>query len=289
MNWITGVVGKGSAFYDLVRFPHTVFALPFAFLGATLAAGGWPGFRETFWILVAMVGARSAAMTFNRIVDLRFDRQNPRTASRPLPRGAITVSTAIGFLIGSCLLFFLAAAMLNRLTLYLASPALGVLLLYSYSKRFTTWTHLLLGFSLAGAPIGGWIAVRGTIGPVPILLGGAVMLWVAGFDIIYSCQDIQFDRQAGLHSLPCRWGVAKALRFAAALHTGMLAMLLALIPLAGLGGFWLGGVVLTAGLLAYEYLLVWPDDLSRVQRAFFTVNAWISFLLLISVLIDLRY
>lgn len=289
MKVVSRVTGYGSAFFELVRFPHTVFALPFAFLGATLAAGGWPGVWETAWILVAMIGARNAAMTFNRIADLRFDLQNPRTADRPLPTGKLTVRAAWGFLVGSCLLFLLACALLNQLALYLALPALAILLLYSYSKRFTTWTHLFLGVALSCAPIGGWIAVRGSVEAAPLLLGGAVLLWVAGFDIIYSCQDIHFDRKVGLHSLPSRWGAGKALGLSAGLHAGMLFFLLALIPLAGLGGFWLGGVLLAGALLAYEHLLVRPDDLSRVQRAFFTVNVWISFLLLISVLIDLRY
>ncbi|MBI4160934.1 MAG: UbiA family prenyltransferase [Acidobacteria bacterium] len=284
-----GTLRRVRALYDLVHFPHTAFALPFAFLGAALAAGEWPSGRQTLWILAAMAGARSAAMAFNRIADLRFDRDNPRTAARPLPSGRLSLAAAWIFLAASAALFAASAAMLNRLALVLSPVALAVLFLYSYAKRFTAWTHLLLGLALAGAPLGGWIAVRGRLDPGALLPAAAVLFWVAGFDVIYSCQDVDFDRRHGLHSLPARLGLRRALLLSRLFHGVMFLLLLALVPAVGLGPAWLAGVLLTGGLLLYEHSLVRPDDLSRVNRAFFAVNGWIGFLLLASVLADLRW
>lgn len=282
------VVSYGGAFYHLVYFPHTVFALPFAFLGAALAAGGWPSARATLWIVVAMVGARSAGMAFNRIADLRFDRHNPRTASRPLPSGRIPVAAAWNFLIFFAALFVFAAAMLNRLAFILSFPALAILFFYSFAKRFTSLTHLFLGLALSGAPLGGWIAIRGSVSGTPVLLAAAVLFWVAGFDIIYSCQDFDHDRRAGLFSLPARLGVRRALWISRMFHAVMVGFLLSLVPASPLGPVWTGGVLATAALLAYEHTIVRHDDLSRVNRAFFTVNGWIGFLLLICAIVDLN-
>jgi 4-hydroxybenzoate polyprenyltransferase len=275
-----------GALLSMIKFQHTLFALPFAFTAAILAAGGWPAWSQAGWILAAMVGARSAAMVFNRMVDLEYDRRNPRTAARPLVTGALTLAQARLFLAAGAALFFLAAAMLNRLALLLAAPALLLILSYSYAKRFTWLTHLHLGASLALAPAGAWIAVRGTLEPAPIALAVAVLLWVAGFDIIYACQDVEFDRRAGLHSMPGRFGVAGALRIARALHVLMIAVLALVGPLLALGAAWHVGVAGAAALLLYEHRLVRADDLSRVDQAFFTVNGCLSFLILAATLAD---
>lgn len=272
---------------SMIKFQHTLFALPFAFIGAALAADGIPAIRQIGWIIGAMVGARSAAMVWNRIADLRIDRLNPRTATRPLVTGELGLPFAWGFLLASILLFYVSAAMLNRLSLLLATPALGLILFYSHVKRFTWATHLFLGASLGLAPIGAWVAVRGTIEAAPLLLGGAVALWVAGFDIIYSCQDIEFDRREGLYSVPARFGIAAALRISSLLHVATTGLLLALPVLLPLGAFYLAGVVAMAALLWYEHRLVRPDDLSRVNQAFFTVNGCVSFLILLMTMLDL--
>jgi 4-hydroxybenzoate polyprenyltransferase len=271
----------------MIKFQHTLFALPFAFTGAALAAGGLPTARQIGWIIGAMVGARSAAMVWNRIADLRFDRLNPRTASRPLVTGELGLPFAWGFLVASVALFYASAAMLNRLSLLLATPALALILFYSHAKRFTWTTHLFLGASLGLAPLGAWVAVRGTIETAPLLLGTAVALWVAGFDIIYSCQDVEFDRREGLHSVPVRFGIAAALRISSLLHVGTIALLVALPFLLPLGAAYLSGVIGMAALLWYEHRLVRPDDLSRVNQAFFTVNGCVSFLILLTTALDL--
>ncbi len=276
-----------AATLSMIKFQHTLFALPFAFVGAILAAGGAPSPRLIGWILGAMVGARSAAMIFNRIADVDFDRRNPRTSSRPLVTGELGLGfawTALGASVG---LFFLSAAMLNRLALLLSAPALLLILSYSYAKRLSFLTHLHLGASLGLAPLGAWIAVRGTIDAAPLVLAAAVALWVAGFDIIYACQDIEFDRQNGLHSAPRLFGVARALRLSAALHL-LTVFLLLLIPLLlPLGWPYVAAVACTAALLAYEHRLVRPDDLSRVNQAFFTVNGCVGFLILAGTALDL--
>jgi len=281
--------GPLGATLSMIKFQHTLFALPFAFTGAMLAADGWPSAWSAGWILGAMVGARSAAMVWNRIADLEFDRRNPRTASRPLVTGELGLGFAWAFFLASLALFYLSALLLNRTALLLATPALLVILSYSYAKRFTRLTHLHLGASLALAPIGGWVAVSGRLALAPIVLGAAVMLWVAGFDIIYSCQDVDFDRREGLRSIPEGSGVAAALRAARALHAGTVLLLLALPALLPLGGFYLAGVAVSAALLVYEHRLVRPDDLSRVNQAFFAVNGTVGVLLLLATAADLAY
>jgi 4-hydroxybenzoate polyprenyltransferase len=259
---------------EMIKFEHTLFALPFALLGMILAAEGWPTWRTFGWIVVAMVGARSAAMAFNRLADRRLDAENPRTAGRALPRGEVTVGFVAAFVAASAAAFLLAAWQLNRLTLQLAPGALAVLLGYSYTKRFTTFSHLVLGLALAGAPVGAWIAVRGEVSATPLLLGAAVLLWVGGFDTLYALQDREFDLRRGLHSIPARFGERAALWISGLLHAGTL-VLLALLPRtyeAGLGAaFWVGWAGCLA-LLAYQHWVVRPGDLSRLNAAFFTAN-----------------
>ena len=273
---------------EMIKIEHTLFALPFAFLGAVLAANGLPAFRQIFWIVVAMVGARSAAMAFNRLVDRDYDAANPRTAMRALPAGLLSAKFVALFTLASALLFFFAALMLNRLTLLLAPVALGSVLLYSYTKRFTALAHLMLGWCLAIAPTGAWIAVRGAIdSPVPLLLSLSVMLWTAGFDVIYACQDYAFDASTGLRSVPQRFGIANALWIARLLHAGMFAALVAVYLLTGLHWIGLLGVVATAALLVYQHSLVRADDLSRLNAAFFTTNAFVSVILFVTVAADI--
>jgi 4-hydroxybenzoate polyprenyltransferase len=268
---------------DMIKIEHTLFALPFALLGAALAAGGLPSWRQLLWITLAMVGARSAAMAFNRIADREYDAANPRTRTRALPAGQLSLTFAWGFTVASAALFFMAAAMLNRLTLLLAPVALASVLLYSYAKRFTSLAHLVLGWCLSIAPTGAWVAVRGEIdSAVPLLLSLVVMLWTAGFDVLYACQDYEFDRAAGLRSIPARVGVARALWVARLLHAGAFAALLGLYFLTGLGALALAGVLLTGALLVYQHSLVRADDLSRLNAAFFTTNAFVSVILLAS-------
>jgi 4-hydroxybenzoate polyprenyltransferase len=261
---------------EFVKFEHTLFALPFAFLGCGLAAGGWPGWRVCGWVAAAMVGARSAAMAFNRIADRGYDALNPRTRSRALVTGHLSPRFAWAFLAVSAALFLAAAASLNRLTFLLAWPALAVILGYSYTKRFTSTSHLVLGLALGIAPIGGWVAVRGTLDLPPLILGAAVACWTAGFDIIYSCQDVRFDASAGLRSLPLRLGVAGALRVSRALHLAMVALLAAAGLLCARGAWYAAGVAVVAVILWIEHRLVRADDLSRVNAAFFTANGWLS-------------
>jgi 4-hydroxybenzoate polyprenyltransferase len=268
---------------EMIKIEHTLFALPFAFLGAVLAANGLPSLRQVLWITVAMVGARSTAMAFNRIADREYDARNPRTAQRALPAGLLSVAFVWGFTIVSAILFFLAAAMLNRLTLILAPVALASVLLYSFSKRWTLLSHLLLGWCLSIAPTGAWIAVRGTLdSPVPLLLSLVVMLWTAGFDVLYACQDYDFDVQASLYSIPRTVGIARAFLVARFLHVAAFAALLALYWITHLGMFALLGVVATAGLLVYQHRLVRTDDLSKLNSAFFTTNAFVSLILFVT-------
>src|SRR5919112_2004401 len=268
---------------SMIKIEHTLFALPFAFLGAVLAANGLPSLRQILWIIVAMVGARSAAMTFNRIADRNFDAKNPRTASRALPAGLLSVGFVWVFTIVAAAIFFLAAAMLNRLTLILAPLALGCVLLYSLTKRWTQFSHLVLGLSLAIAPTGAWIAVRGEIGSaVPLLLSLVVLLWTAGFDVLYACQDYDFDRREGLRSIPARFGINRALWIARALHAGAFLALVWLYVLTGLGPLAFAGVIATGALLVYQHRLVRADDLGRLNAAFFTTNAFVSVILLVT-------
>lgn len=273
---------------EMIKFEHTLFALPFAFLGMLLAAEGWPSWRTVLWIVVAMVGARSAAMGFNRLVDRRIDAANPRTATRALPAGLVSPAAVTLFVAASSALLVVAAWQLNPLALALSPVALGVLFLYSYTKRFTWASHLVLGLSLAGAPLGAWIAVRGDVAPAPFVLAAAVLLWVAGFDVLYALQDVEFDRRSGLFSIPARFGVVPALWISAVLHAIMLG-LLALLPRIyppGLGaGFWIGwtGCVL---LIGYQHWIVRPNDLSRLNAAFFTANGALSLWLFAATALD---
>ena len=268
---------------EMIKIEHTLFALPFAFLGAVLGANGVPTGRQIFWIVVAMVGARSAAMAFNRLADREFDARNPRTASRALPAGLLSAGFVWGFTIASAALFLLAAAMLNRLTLILSPVALGSVLLYSFTKRWTQLSHIVLGWCLSIAPTGAWIAVRGEIGsPVPLLLSLVVLLWTAGFDILYACQDYDFDVREKLRSIPARFGVARALWIARGLHATAFLALLALYFVTGLGLLAFGGVIATGVLLVYQHRLVRADDLQRLNAAFFTTNAFVSVILLVT-------
>ncbi len=264
------------AYGRMIKFSHSVFALPFALTSAALAAG--EGFRwsQIGWIVLAMVGARSAAMGWNRLADQAIDAKNPRTAARELPRGILTRVEVWGFVLVSAAVLVLAAWRLNPLCLALSPVALGIVFGYSYTKRFTALAHLVLGLALAVAPVGAWIAIRGRFDAVPLVLGLAVLLWVAGFDIIYACQDAEFDRREGLHSLPARLGIARALLLARGFHLGAVALLLALYFMVPLHPVYLLGVAGVAALLAYEHSLVKADDLSRVDVAFFALNGWIS-------------
>ena len=268
---------------EMIKIEHTLFALPFAFLGAVLAARGIPTAWQVIWIIVAMVGARSAAMAFNRIADRDIDARNPRTKMRAIPSGTLSVAFVWGFTILSAAIFFVAAAMLNRLTLLLSPIALASLILYSYTKRWTLLSHLVLGWCLAIAPTGAWIAVRGSIGsPIPLLLSLLVMLWTAGFDVLYACQDYDFDRREGLYSIPARFGIARSLWISRTLHSGAFAALVALYFLTNLGVLAVVGVVATGALLIYQHTLVRPNDLSRLNAAFFTTNAFVSVILFLT-------
>lgn len=285
---ITRMIRSLKTTLEMIKIEHTLFALPFAFLGAVLAARGLPTLQQVLWITVAMVGARSAAMAFNRLADREIDAANPRTQTRALPMGLLSARFVSLFTVASAAIFFLAAFKLNRLTLLLSPIALASVLAYSYTKRFTAASHLVLGWCLAIAPTGAWIAVRGAIdSPVPLLLSLAVMLWTAGFDIIYACQDYEFDVHAGLHSIPQRLGIAQALWIARALHVAMFSALVAVYVMTGL--HWLGliGVAATAALLIYQHSLVRADDLSRLNLAFFTTNAYVSVILFVTVAADI--
>jgi 4-hydroxybenzoate polyprenyltransferase len=260
----------------MIKWEHSVFALPFALCGALLAASGLPTAHQLLWIVIAMLAARSAAMAFNRLADAAIDAANPRTSSRALPAGHLSTSFVATFVVVSCAIFILAAAQLNRLTLWLSPVALAVLLLYSYTKRFTRLSHLVLGLALGIAPAAAWIAVRGSLDPRILLLTAAVTFWVAGFDILYACQDFEFDRHAGLHSIPRYLGIPHALWLARAFHAIMLLLLIALIPAFALGKLAAAGVIAVALLLLYEHSLVKPNDLSKLNAAFFTMNGVIS-------------
>jgi len=267
----------------MIKIEHTLFALPFAFLGAVLAAHGLPTTKQILWITLAMVGARSTAMAFNRIADRDIDVRNPRTRMRAIPTGLLSVSFVWAFTIVSATLFFIAAAMLNRLTLILAPVALASVMLYSFTKRWTLLSHLVLGWCLAIAPTGAWIAVRGAIdSTVPLLLSLFVLLWTAGFDVLYACQDYDFDRREGLSSIPASFGIARSLWIARALHLGAFAALVALYWITQLASLALVGVFVTGALLVYQHTLVRADDLSRLNAAFFTTNALVSVILFVT-------
>ncbi len=282
----SGVLGKLRIILEMIKFEHTLFALPFAMMGMLLAARGLPSGRTLFWIIVAMVGARSSGMAFNRLVDREFDRQNPRTAGRAIPAGLLTPGQVALFVSATAALLVLAAWQLNPLALWLSPVGLGVIWGYSYTKRFTHFCHLFLGASLGIAPSAAWIAVRGSLDWPPVLLSGAVLFWAGGFDIIYSCQDEAFDRGLGLHSIPSRLGIARALLISRCMHLCVIALLLGVTALYPMGPYYFTGVGVVAGLLAYEHSLVRPTDLSRVDAAFFTVNGFVSIALCLFTALD---
>jgi len=261
---------------EMIKWEHSIFALPFALCAALLAAQGLPTAHQLIWIIVAMITARSAAMAFNRLADASTDANNPRTRLRALPAGTLSSGFVIVFVIVSCCVFILSAWMLNRLTFELSPVALAVVLLYSYTKRFTRWSHLVLGFALGIAPAGAWIAIRGSLDPRILLLTAAVTFWVAGFDVLYACQDYAFDCQAGLHSIPRYFGIANSLWIARFLHIAMLLLLVSLVPIFGLGNIALAGIGIVALLLLYEHTLVAAEDLSKLNAAFFTMNGVIA-------------
>ncbi len=276
--------GRIRTVLEMIKFEHSVFALPFALVGALLAAragGGLPTWRQILWIVVAMVGARSAAMTMNRIADVEYDRRNPRTAKRALPAGELSLGFAWAFTALASAVLVIAAWQLNRLALELSPVALAILFFYSYTKRFTSWSHFVLGFCLGISPAAAWIAIRGSLDARMLILCAAVTLWVGGFDVLYACQDVEFDRAAGLHSIPKKLGIAKALLFARVMHVVMVALLAWLAWSFHLAWPAWAGIAVVAALLAYEHSLVKPNDLSKMNAAFFAVNGYISLLFLL--------
>ena len=282
----TGIVARVRIFLEMIKFSHTVFALPFALTGAVLAAGGLPSLTQAFWIMMAMVGARTAAMGLNRLIDAEIDARNPRTSGRAIPAGLLGKGTVGIFVVLSVLFLLFAAARLNPLCFSLSPVALFFLVLYSYCKRFTSLAHVVLGLCLGAAPVGAWIAVRGSVDLPVVLLGLAVLFWVAGFDILYALQDLEFDRQAGLHSIPVRLGVAGSLWLARFFSLVMVALLLAVYFLLPVGGFFLAGILLASLLLIYEHWLLRNGDLDRLDMAFFTMNGYISIIIFIATIVD---
>ena len=263
---------------EMIKWEHSVFALPFALTGAVLAANGWPAWRVVGLIVICMVAARSAAMAFNRLADARLDAANPRTSMRALPAGTLSRGFVAGFVVLSAAVFVAAAALLNRMTLELAPVALAIVLVYSYMKRITRWSHLVLGLALGIAPSAAWIAVRGALDPRILVLSVAVLLWVGGFDVLYACQDFEHDRNVGLNSVPQAFGVGAAFWIARVMHIGMLLMLCWLVSLFGMGRVAMVGVAVVAMLLLYEHSIISPKDMRRMNAAFFTLNGIISVL-----------
>ncbi len=279
------MAGRIKTVLEMIKFEHSVFALPFALTGALLAARatrhGWPTLWQILWIVIAMVAARSAAMTMNRIVDLRYDRENLRTKQRALATGALSLQFAWFFTLIAVALFFVAAWQLNLLALKLAPLAIAILFFYSFTKRFTSWSHLFLGFALGISPAAAWIAITGGLDLRMLILCGAVTLWVGGFDVLYACQDVDYDQQAGLFSIPKKFGIAKALSIARGMHLGVIALLGWLAFSFGLPWPAWAGIAVVTSLLAYEHSLVKADDLSKLDAAFFAVNGYISMLFLL--------
>jgi len=278
---------KLSVIFADIKIQHTIFALPFAIMSAFIAAKGFPQTEKIIWIVVCMVGARSAAMAFNRVLDARFDAKNPRTQDRALPAGRVDIRSYWLFLIASSAIFIFAANMLNSLALYLSPVALLIVFFYSFTKRFTAYSHFWLGLAISIAPVGAWVAIREEISFSSLILGAAVIFWLVGFDILYSCMDVEFDRNSGLKSIPQKFGVESALRIAFASHGMMVIFLLGLLLFVGqLGVLYSTGVVMVAILLFYEHSLVHPDDLSKINIAFFNMNGIISIGLMVFVIID---
>ena len=280
---------KIAILLEMIKFEHTVFAMPFAFIGAFLAKRGVPDAITFLWVVLAMVGARTAAMGFNRIVDRRFDAANPRTADRALPAGSVKLVEAWLMVMLAAALFFFACSQLNRLTLLLSPFALGLTFFSSLTKRFTWLCHVVLGVALAFSPLGGWVAVKGTLVDYPFALSLGVLFWVAGFDTVYACLDADFDREAGLFSLPSRFGRERAFRLAVAFHAVAFALFVATGILTGLRWPYYVGIVLTAGALFYQHLVVNPRDLSRIQLSFFTLNGLISLTLFVATWLSLVF
>lgn len=283
---MSSVAGKIVLYLRMIKFPHSIFALPFAFTGAVIAAEGIPSIREIVWITIAMVGARSGAMGLNRVIDRKIDRENPRTKNRELPKGEIRLSEAILFTGVSIAIFIFAAYMLNPLCLKLSPIALAVLFIYSYTKRFTWTTHFVLGLALSAAPLGAWIAVRGTFDAEIVPMGIAVIFWLAGFDTLYALQDIEFDKSHGLYSIPKRFGIKNALILAKLFHLMTFIMLLATGVLFKMGIFYWLGMMIVAGLFIYEHSLVKESDLNKLDIAFFNMNGYISITVFIFTLMD---
>jgi 4-hydroxybenzoate polyprenyltransferase len=280
------IIARVRIFLEMIKFSHTLFALPFAFTGAVLAARGVPTLAQCGWILAAMVGARTAAMGLNRVIDAEIDAKNPRTSSRAIPAGLLGKGTVVVFIVLSLALLLFAAARLNPLCLKLAPVAVFFLVLYSYCKRFTSLAHAVLGLCLAAAPIGAWTAIRGTVDLPIILIGLAVLLWVTGFDILYALQDLEFDRANGLHSIPVRLGVNGSLWASRLCYLAMVGLLLASWALFPVGGFFLAGIVVSTLLLVYEQWLLRDGDLTKLDAAFFTMNAWISVIIFAATILD---
>ena len=280
---MSSVLQKLITTLAMIKFEHTLFALPFAFLGAILAANGLPTWWQILWITVAMFGARSAAMTFNRIVDRDIDGKNPRTANREIPSGKLSVGFAWTFLYISIGVFLLASYSLNWLTFALSPVALLLVLGYSYAKRFTAFAHIILGIALAISPSASWIAVRGNLNDeIPIMLSVLVLMWTSGFDVLYACQDVDFDRKAGLRSIPAKFGIARSLWIARLFHFQAFIVLLLLWLATGRMWVALAGVIAVGVLLIYQHTLVKANDLSRMNAAFFTTNAFVSVILLLT-------
>ena len=285
----TTIVEKTRTLLEMIKFSHTVFAFPFALMGVVLASlktGAPPSIGQLFWICVAMVGARSGAMGLNRIIDARIDAENPRTAGRHIPAGKVSRPEAWFFVAVSLAVLLLAAWMLNPLCFYLSPMVLFFFTLYAYCKRFTALAHVVLGICLGAAPVGAWIALRGDVGWQVVVLGLAVLFWVAGFDIFYALQDLEFDREKGLHSIPARLGVKRSILLVRAFHVMMVFLLLLLLIGTGLGWIYFLGVVVVSAMLVYEHLLVREDDLSRLDAAFFNMNGYISVTIFLFTLID---
>lgn len=283
---MNSILEKTRIVLEMIKFSHTLFALPFAFMGAILSARGIPLLDKIFWILIAMIGARSAAMFLNRLIDWRIDALNPRTKDRAIPKGLITPVQTVLLIIASFVIFFLAAYMLNELCFKLAPFAAGILILYSYTKRFTWLSHFVLGIALSMAPIGAWIAVTGRFEAPAFILGIAVVFWLSGFDILYALQDIEFDKKMGLYSIPRFLGIKKSLWLSRGFHFLMVIFLLLLYPAMDLGKFYLIGIIVAAGLLIYEHSLIREHDLSKINVAFFNANAYVSLCIFVFTLID---
>jgi 4-hydroxybenzoate polyprenyltransferase len=287
MSFLVGFFQKLRVVLEMIKIEHTLFALPFAFMGAVLAEKKLPNFHTCLWILIAMIGARSAAMAFNRLVDRHYDAKNPRTASRAIPAGLISLPFVIGFTIVSSLMLIFASAQLNPLCFALSPVAVLLVCFYSLTKRFTAWSHAWLGLALAIAPMGAWLAVTGAFSFPPFVLCAAVVCWLIGFDTLYALQDVDFDGKAGLNSLPVKFGPQNALKLARGFHAMMIVFLVLLGYVLHLRGWYYAGVALSAMLIAYEHAIISPDDLKKLNIAFFNVNIAVSTGLLLFTLLDI--